>query len=119
MSGDVLNPADIESRMQEISRRIHAGVKVVTDAESEAREKRRLYDLVFAQACLDYDGAAYAKKWAAEVATTDARAAAETAEIAFRYAERTARALEKELAATQSIGASVRSMYAGEKGFGG
>lgn len=115
---EVLNPADIEAKMQEISRRIHAGVKVVTDAETEAREKRRLYDLAFAQACLDYDGAAYAKKWAAEVKTTGDRAVAETAEIAFRYAERTARALEKELTATQSVGASVRAMYAGEKGFG-
>lgn len=115
---EVLNPADIEAKIQEIARRIHEGVKVVTAAEKEAREKRRLYDLAFAQACLDYDGAAYAKKWAAEVATTDARAEAETAELAFRYAERTARALEKELTATQSVGASVRSMYAGEKGFG-
>jgi hypothetical protein len=46
------------------------------------------------------------------------RGAAEVAEVAFRHAERTARALENELRATQSIGASVRAMYVSEKGFG-
>lgn len=115
---DVLNPADLEAKIQEISRRIHEGVKVVTAAEREAREKRRLYDLAYARAYMDHDGPAHERKYSAEAATTDDRQAAEVAEVAFRHAERTARALENELRATQSIGASVRAMYAGERGIG-
>jgi hypothetical protein len=115
---DVLNPVDLEQKIQEISRRIHNGVHVVTNAEREAREKRRLYDHAFAQAYMRYDGPAHAKRYAAEVETTDQRGVAEDAEVAFRHAERTARALENELRATQSIGASVRAMYQGERGFG-
>jgi hypothetical protein len=115
---DVLNPADLEAKIQEISRHIHRGVQVVTDAEREARERRRLYDLAYARAYMNHEGPAHERKYAAEAATTDARQAAEVAEVAFRHAERTARALENELRATQSIGASVRAMYASEKGFG-
>lgn len=115
---EVLNPADIERHIQEISRRIHEGVKVVSAAEREAREKRRLYDLDYARAYMAYDGPAHERKHAAEIATTDSRQATDIAEVAFRHAERTARALENELRATQSIGASIRSMYASEKGFG-
>lgn len=67
---EVLNPADLEAKIQEISRRIHDGVKVVTAAERDAREKRRLYDLAYAKAYMGH-------------------------------------------------GASIRSMYAGDRGFGG
>lgn len=115
---DVLNPADIEAKIQEISRRIHEGVKVVTAAEREAREKRRIYDRAFALAYMGYDGPAHEKKYHAEVCTTEHREQAEDAEVSFRHTERTARALENELRAVQSIGASVRAMYAGERGFG-
>ena len=116
---EVLNPADLEGKIQEISRRIHEGVKVVTAAERDARDRRRLYDLAYAKAYLGHDGPAHERKHAAEVATTDERNTADVAEVAFKHAERTARALENELRATQSIGASIRSMYAGERGFGG
>lgn len=115
---DVLNPADLEKHIQEISRRIHSGVSVVTGAEREARELRRKYDHDFAVEYMNHQGPAHERRYAAEVATTEQRAAAEVAEVAFRHAERTARALENELRATQSIGASIRAMYAGERGFG-
>lgn len=115
---DVLNPADLEKHIQEISRRIHTGVRVVTDAETKAREQRRLYDRAFAVAYMSHSGPAHEKKYHAEVCTTEHRESAEVAEVAFRHAERTARALENELRATQSIGASIRAMYAGERGIG-
>ena len=118
MSDNVLNPVDLEAKIQEIARRIHDGVKVVTAAERDAREKRRLYDHAYAKAYMQHEGAAHEKRYAAEMATTGDREAVDVAEVAFRHAERTARALENELRATQSIGASIRSMYAGEKGFG-
>jgi hypothetical protein len=116
---DVINPVDLENRIQEIARRIHEGVSVVTGAERQAREKRLLFDLAYAKAYLDYDGPSHAKRYAADLATGQERADADVAEVAFKHTERTARALENELRATQSIGASVRAMYAGERGFGG
>jgi hypothetical protein len=115
---DVLNPADLEAKIQEISRRIHDGVRVVTNAERDAREKRRVYDHAYAQAYMQHTGPAHEKRYAAEVETTEKRGVAEDAEVVFRHAERTARALENELRATQSIGASVRAMYQGERGIG-
>jgi cell division GTPase FtsZ len=90
---EVLNPVEIEAAIRECAKRIHNGVKVVTDAEYEAREKR----------------------YASEEATTGERKEAEVAEIAFRYAERTARAVEAELRAWQSVGASVRTMYGAQQ----
>ena len=41
----------------------------------------------------------------------DKREEADIAEIAFKHAERTAKALEKELMAWQSINSSLRAMY--------
>lgn len=115
---NVLNPVDIEQRIQECSRRIHTGVKVVTDAEKVSRAAVRALDAAVAHAYMNHDGPAYEKKYAAVLATQVEREVADEAEVAFRYAERTARALESELRAWQSVGASVRQMYAGERGFG-
>lgn len=115
MNTEVLNPADIEAAIRECSRRIHNGVQVVTDAEKDARRKRRLFDHAFAVAYMEHSGPAHEKKYAAERATTDDRAVAEDAEIVFRHAERTARAVESELRALQSIGASVRTMYGSQQ----
>lgn len=116
--GDVLNPVAIEQRMQEIARRIHEGVKVVSAAESAARAARHAADVAYAQAYMAHQGAAHEKRYAATIATAEEAHAADVAEVAFRHAERTARALENELRAVQSVGASVRSMYSAERGFG-
>ncbi|MFI0469269.1 hypothetical protein ACH347_34785 [Saccharopolyspora sp. 5N102] len=113
-----LNPVEIEQAIRKCSERIHDGVKVTTDAESEAKRLRREYEAAHARAYLAYQGPAHEKKYAAELATQAEREAAETAEIAFRYAERTARAVEAELRAWQSVGASVRLMYGVETGVG-
>jgi hypothetical protein len=115
----VLNPVDIEKTIQDISRRIHQGVPIVSNAETKAREATHALDLAIARAYMAHEGPAHEKKYAAVIATEKERSAADEAEVAFRYAERTARALESELRAQQSIGASIRSMYAGERGFGG
>lgn len=113
-----LNPVDIEANIRDCAKRIHNGVKVTTDAEREARRLRRDYEAAFAQAYMAHDGPAHAKRYAAELATTAERESAEQAEVEFRYAERTAKAVEAELRAWQSVGASIRSMYAVETGVG-
>lgn len=107
----VLNPVDVEHRIEELATRIAKGVAIVTAAEREARARRREADLVYAHAYLNADGPAHERRYAADIASMPAREAAETAELAFRHSERTARALERELNAWQSIGSSIRTMY--------
>lgn len=117
MESDVLDPVTVERRIQEVSNRIAKGVSVITQAEREAREKRRMFDLAFARAYKQADGPAHERKYSAEIEAMPHREAADIAEIAFKHAERTAKALEKELFAWQSINNSLRAMY-GSAGVG-
>lgn len=112
---NVLNPVDIEQAIRVCAERIHEGVKVVTRAEREAREKAREYDRAFARAYLAADGAAHERKYHAELATAAERDARDVAEVAYRFAERTAKAVEAELRAWQSVGASVRAMFGAQQ----
>jgi hypothetical protein len=107
----VHNPASCEAKIEEISDRISRGVRVVTAAEREAKAKRREFDLAFALAYQRSEGPAHARRYEADIASMPHRKAAEDAEIVFRHAERTARALEKELVAWQSINSNIRSIW--------
>lgn len=107
----VHNPVTIERRIEETVNRIANGVKVVTAAERTAREKRRLFDLAYAHAYKKADGAAHLRRYEADILTMAQREEADNAEIAFKHAERTAKALEKELLAWQSINSNIRAMY--------
>jgi hypothetical protein len=107
----VLNPVDVEQKIQEISNRIATGVQVITGAEREARRLRRAFDLAYAYAYKRHDGPAHEKRYAADIESMPHREEAENAEIALHHAERTARALEKELFAWQSINGNLRAMY--------
>lgn len=111
MSDSPLNPVDVERHISEVRDRIAKGVRVVTEAEEKAKRLRRDFDLAFAHAYKAADGSIPDRKYQAQIDTMDQREAAEVAEIAFSYAERTAWALKDELSALQSIGASVRAMY--------
>lgn len=115
---DVLNPVDIEQSIRTVADRIHKGVQIVTDAEQEHRTADHAYDVAFAHAYMHHDGPAHEKKYAALLATQEERAESDRTELAYKHAERTAKALEAELRAWQSVGASIRSMYAAEKGTG-
>ncbi len=109
---DVLNPVDIETAIRTCSDRIGKGVVVVSDRYRAFLDADALYDQAYAHAYLNAGGAAHERKYAAELATKAERSARDEADAAFRYADRKAKALEMELRAYQSLGASVRSMYA-------
>ena len=111
MTTEVLNPVDVERHIQEVSNRIAAGVGVITAAERVAREKRRAFDLAFAHSYKRAEGPAHERKYTADIEAMPHREAADIAEIAFKHAERTAKALEKELFAWQSINGNLRAMY--------
>lgn len=112
MSSDVLNPVDVERTIRETATEIAQNVRIVSNAEREARHTRVVYDRAFAEAYLAAVGPAHEKKYHAELATKAERDAMEIADLAYRHAERQSRALEGKLRAFQSIGASVRQMYA-------
>lgn len=109
---DVLNPVDVERVIRETANEIARNVRVVSDAEREARRTRVVYERAFASAYLAAEGPAHEKKYHAELDTQTERDAMEIADLAYRHAERQSRALEGKLRAFQSIGASVRQMYA-------
>lgn len=108
---EVLNPVDIEQAIRKCADRIHAGVTIVTGRETAARKARAAYERALASAYLSYEGPAHEKKYAAELAVAAERDACDVAEVAYREADRTARAVVEELRAWQSVGASVRAMY--------
>lgn len=107
----VLNPVDAEKKIEELSDRIAKGVRVVSGAEREAKAKRRDFDLAYAHAYKRAEGPVHERKYTADIESMHHREAAENAELAYRHAERTAKALEKELIAWQSIASSIRTMY--------
>lgn len=107
----VLNPVQIETGIREVADRIARGVAVVSDRYAAFLTAERAYDQAFARAYMAHQGPAHERKYGAELATEQEREARDVADVAFRYADRTARALESELRALQSVGASVRQMY--------
>ncbi|AOY72017.1 hypothetical protein ARZXY2_2486 [Arthrobacter sp. ZXY-2] len=111
MSNDVLNPVAIEQRIRDISVRIANSAAVCNERYVTFMTADRNHDLAYASAYMEQKGAAHEKRYAADLATAETRGARDVADAAYRYADRLAKALESELRAYQSIGASVRAMY--------
>ena len=109
--GDVHNPVAVEQKIEETKNRIAAGVRVVTNAEREARAKKRAFDLAYAYAYKKADGSIKDREYEADIQTMPHREEADNAEIAYKHAVRTADSLEKELFAWQAILKSVVAMY--------
>lgn len=111
MSLDVLNPVNIEQRIRDISARIANSAGVCNERYTAFLDADRDYDQAFARAYMAHEGPAHEKKYHSELATETERAARDLADAAYKYADRLAKALESELRAYQSIGASVRAMF--------
>jgi hypothetical protein len=108
----VINPVDVENAIRTCSDRISNGVKVCDERYRAFLKADREYDAAFARAYMRHEGPAHEKKFAAELATQGQREERDNADAAYKYADRQAKALQDELRAWQSVGASVRSMYA-------
>lgn len=111
MTAAVMNPVQIEEAIRHVSDRIAKGVSVCDQRYRAFRDAERAYDAAFARAYMQHPGPAHEKKYAAELATQAERRARDEADAAYRYADRRAKALQDELRALQSVGASVRAMY--------
>lgn len=110
MTGEY-NPVSIETAIRECANRIGKGVTVCANAYSTFLQADHDYDRAYARAYVEHDGPAHKLRYIAELATDEERSARDVADAAYRFADRTARAVESELRAYQSIGASVRTMY--------
>jgi|SRR5690606_11418374 len=106
-----MDPVAIETAIRECANRIAKGVTVCSNAYSKFLEADREYDQAFARAYIEADGAAHERKYIAELATAEEREQRDVADAAYRYADRTAKALEAELRALQSVNKSVTGMY--------
>lgn len=105
------NPVSVEKAIVQVVDDIAEGIKAASSAYEKFLFANHAHDLAFAKAYMGFDGPAHSKKYAAELATEQQRVDRDAADVAYRYVERTNRALEKKLDALRSIGVSVRQAY--------
>lgn len=111
MSEAITTPEMVEARMRWCSDQIAKGVKICDERYQAFLEADHEFDIAVAHAMVDLDGPAYLKKFKAELATIAERKARDTADAAYRYADRRAKALLAELSSLQSVNKSVMGMY--------
>lgn len=106
-----LNPVDIEQAIRRLANETARAVRIVSDRLGAFREAERIYDAAVAHEYLAWKGPAHEKKFAAELATTELRRDRDLAEVAWRYAERSAASVERQLSAYQTLNRSVAQLY--------
>lgn len=108
---EALSPVEIEKAIRDCANRIAASVQVCADRYSEFMEADREYEWAFHWAADTYEGPAHSKKSHAVLSTKKERERRDVADAAYRYADRLSKAIEIELRAWQSVGASIREAY--------
>lgn len=105
------NPAEVEASIRECANRIAKSVTICGERYDAWKTAERAYDTAFAKAYLDATGSIKDRTYKAELETAELREAMDVADAAYRFADRTAKAVESELRAWQSVGASIRAMF--------
>ncbi|MGI5223011.1 hypothetical protein [Nocardia sp. CA-290969] len=105
------NPVKIEEAIRGVANQIANSVTACGDAYIAFLKADHEYDVAYAHAYLNAPGPAHGKRYDAELATINERRARDVADATYKHADRRAKALDAELRAWQSVGASVRSMY--------
>jgi hypothetical protein len=107
-----ITPVGVETAIREVSNRIANGVRVCADRYKDFLAADHAYDVAYAHAYLGSAGSpAHERRYIAELGTEEERKARDVADASYRHAERQAKALEAELRAWQSVGASLRTQY--------
>lgn len=106
-----LTPIAVEDHIRELTSRIAKSAGVCNSRYSDFLTADRDYDRAYAQAFLDHEGPQGEKRYAAELATTSEREKRDTADAAYRYADRLSRALQAELMAYQSLNKSLVAQF--------
>jgi hypothetical protein len=118
MSGEVLNPVQLEQQILDIKNRCHNGVTIFTQKHGAFLEAETEYEHIRAQAFLDHQGPQTEKRHAAEVAAYEARKRMDQARVEFEYTKRKLEVYIAELSALQNLNKGVRAMYNAERGWG-
>lgn len=108
---DFTSPVQVEDAIREISTRIAKSVQICADRYGAFMAADREYDRAYALAYLRHDGPQTEKRYAAEVDTGTERELRDAADVLYKHADRLSKALDLELRALQSIGASLRAQY--------
>ena len=112
---DYTNPLSIlqvETAIRELTTRIAKGVRICDERYKAFLEADQAYDVAYAHAYLKAtEEPVHARKYLAELATTGERANRDVSDAAYRYADRMSKALQDELRAYQSLGASLRTQF--------
>jgi hypothetical protein len=108
---EVLNPVEVEQAIREAANTVAVGVDVVSQRLSAYRDAQRIYDVAEASAYMRATGPVQERKFLAVLACQGEKEALDIAEVAFKYAERKAKAAELTLSAYQTVGKLVMSMY--------
>lgn len=106
-----MSPVQIEESIRQIATAITKAVRNSSRAYKEFLDADHAYDLAYSRAYMCHEGPAHEKKPAAILATEDERTARDVADATYRFYDRRAKALESQLRALQSLGASVRQAY--------
>lgn len=106
-----VNPVEVEHQILDLSNRIAKGVGVYSQRLQRFKEADLAFDRAYAEAYLSGEGSIKDREQQAVLATVEERQERDVAEVAMKHADRLAKALEGQLRAMQSIGASVRAMY--------
>lgn len=108
---EIASPDQVIGAIRECAARISKGVTICGNRYAEFLEADQRYDVSYAHAYMEQSGAAHERKYLAELATEKERTDRDVADAAYKYADRTARAIENELRAWQSVNASTRALY--------
>lgn len=116
--GEVLNPVEVEAAIRDAVAEVAKGVAEFSRVHREWLDADRAFDLAWATAYLRATGPVEERKQTAVIATIEARAALDVADVAFKYVDKRLRAAESKLSAYQTLSKSVMAMY-GAAGRGG
>lgn len=105
------DPVGVEEALRECSQRIAKGVLIVSRALDEYKAADRAYDSAEDRAYFRAEGSVEDRKRRARLDCEAERTVLDAAEVAYKKAHSTARALEHELSALQSISAGMRTVY--------
>ena len=111
-----ITPVGVEELIRGVAERMAKGVPICAERYATYLAASHAYDLAYARAYLggqdeSEQPPAHERRYRAEIAAAEQRQARDVADAAYRHADRTARALEHELRALQSLGASLRAQY--------
>jgi hypothetical protein len=108
---EVLNPVAIEQAIRSAADLVAEAVPIVSARLGAYRDAERAFDLAWARVYMSSTGPVEERKQQCVLATAEEKQALDIAEVAYKYAERKARAAESTLSAYQTLSKSVMAMY--------